>query len=171
MIAGIVNDALDAVVTLTVQGDNGLTADVAAVLDTGFSGALILPIALIESLHLESDGVREATTADGKIVVLDTYRGSVIWDSVEIDIEILATTNEPLLGMELLRGFRLRIDVVPGGNIRIEALTWCSVSLGDKTVCIVSATATFQHDGTRRRHQCPQLPIQDPEIQRSGNSQ
>ncbi len=123
MITGFVNDAMDAIVTLTVRGDNGLEGDVTAVLDTGFSGALVLPTTLIESLHLESDGVREATMANGEIVVLDTYRGSVIWDSLSVDIEILATTDDPLLGMELLRGFHLRIDVVPGGKIQIEALS------------------------------------------------
>ncbi len=121
MITGTVNDAMDALLALTIRSEAGLEADVVAVIDTGFSGALMLPTALIESLQLDSDGVREATMADGEIVVLDTYAGSMIWDSASVDIEILATTGEALVGMELLRGFRLRIDVEPGGEITIEA--------------------------------------------------
>jgi len=123
MMTGTVNDEMDAMLTLTLQGDSGLEADVEAILDTGFSGALMLPTEIIESLRLHSDGVREAMLADGEMVVLDTYAGSVIWDSEAIDIEILATTAQALVGMELLRGYRLRIDVEPGGEILIEAIS------------------------------------------------
>ncbi len=72
MISGAVNVAMHAIVALTVRGETGPDVDVHAVLDTGFSGVLMLPIELVETLRLASDGVREATLADGEIVVLDT---------------------------------------------------------------------------------------------------
>jgi clan AA aspartic protease len=122
MITGSVNEALDAVVRVTIRDETGRHASVDAVVDTGFSAALMLPAHVIAELALESDGVREATMADGEIVVLESFRASVDWDIDEVNIEILGTIGEPLVGMELLQGFRLRIDVVPSGEVSIEAL-------------------------------------------------
>ena len=44
MIQGVVNAALEAVIPLTLQGPAGQTREIEAVIDTGFSGSLTLPL-------------------------------------------------------------------------------------------------------------------------------
>lgn len=50
MIQGEVNDAYEAVISLTVQGPLGQATEVEAVIDTGFTGFLSLPTALVTEL-------------------------------------------------------------------------------------------------------------------------
>ena len=52
MIEGAVNDAHEAVVALSLQGPAGQARDVEAVIDTGYSGFLTLPTALVIELGL-----------------------------------------------------------------------------------------------------------------------
>ena len=47
MIQGEVNAAYEAVITLSVQGSEGQVREVDAVVDTGFTGFLTLPPALV----------------------------------------------------------------------------------------------------------------------------
>ena len=52
MIAGVVNDALEATIRLTVRGPSRQEESVEAVMDTGFDGYLTLPPAVIAALEL-----------------------------------------------------------------------------------------------------------------------
>ena len=52
MIEGAVNDAHEAVVVLSLQGPSGQAQDITAVVDTGYSGFLTLPTALVNELEL-----------------------------------------------------------------------------------------------------------------------
>ena len=52
MIEGSVNAAYEAVVALSLQGPGGRTRDIEAVVDTGYSGFLTLPAALVAELGL-----------------------------------------------------------------------------------------------------------------------
>ena len=52
MIQGSVNAAYEAVVTLAVRGPAGQTTEIDAVIDTGFTGFLTLPPALVSELGL-----------------------------------------------------------------------------------------------------------------------
>lgn len=52
MIEGGVIDAYEAVVSLSLQGPSGQTKDIEAVIDTGYSGFLTLPTALVRELGL-----------------------------------------------------------------------------------------------------------------------
>ena len=52
MIEGVVNDAYEAVVTLSLQSPVGQSQDIEAVIDTGYSGFLTLPTMLVAELGL-----------------------------------------------------------------------------------------------------------------------
>ena len=45
-----------------------------------------------------------------------------MWDRQLREIEIDAAETEPLLGMALLRGYRLQVDPIEGGLVTIETL-------------------------------------------------
>lgn len=58
---------------------------------------------------------------DGNPVEFDIHLLSVLWDGQEQHGEALVTNGGVLLGMSLLRGYHLFIDVIDGGEVRIEA--------------------------------------------------
>lgn len=60
--------------------------------------------------------------ADGSTLRLDLYRGTVIWDGRPPVIQILEAEGGPLVGMQLMRGYELRVEVLDGGSVTITAL-------------------------------------------------
>jgi hypothetical protein len=51
------------------------------------------------------------------------YRATVIWDGKTQIVDVAASEADPLVGMSLLYGFQLHVEVVAGGTVTIEALT------------------------------------------------
>jgi clan AA aspartic protease len=92
------------------------------VIDTGFDGFLSLPSEIIVRLRLPWTISNLATLGDGSEVLFDFYTGTVIWDGQYRTIDIAESETEPLLGMAMLYGYRLQIDTVEGGVVKIEAL-------------------------------------------------
>ena len=79
MIQGVVNDAYEAVVRLTVQGPSGQSREIEAVIDTGYNGFLTLPPALVTELSLVYRGRGRAILADGNEAFFDIYDVAVLW--------------------------------------------------------------------------------------------
>jgi clan AA aspartic protease len=111
-----------AYVNLTVHGPNGQEGTVEFVLDTGFTGALTLPAAACTALSLVAARIQPARLVDGSRVLLDVYEAALAWSGGERVVEVLAMEGAPLLGMSLLYGSRLLIDVIDGGPITITPL-------------------------------------------------
>lgn len=116
---GQVTTELEALLPLVVFGSDRVEVEVQAVLDTGFNGFVALPPAVIESLHLTSAGAMRAVLANGDEVVLERYLASVRWDGVERQADVLEVHGGPLIGMLLMEGHRLEIDVRPGGGVSV----------------------------------------------------
>ena len=51
-----------------------------------------------------------------------TYRCTVLWYGQLRSIQVVEANSEPLLGMELLLGSRVTLDVRDGGPVIINAL-------------------------------------------------
>ena len=122
MLTGTISDDLQAWVAIEILDPNGQSFLVEAVLDTGFNGELALPAAAIRQLYLTMGTRRPAVTATGDMVSLTTYRGTVLWDGQLRIIEVVEADSEPLLGMELLLGSRVTLDVRDSGPVTIDAL-------------------------------------------------
>ena len=122
MIEGAVNAAQEAVVRLRVWGPSGRTRYVRAVVDTGFSRYLTLPPSMVAELGLEFRGVDRFFLADGSEVTLDIYAVTVLWDGQPRDVDALEADTQSLMGMSLLSGYRLCVDVEDGGRVAIEAV-------------------------------------------------
>lgn len=59
---------------------------------------------------------------DGSTGLFDIYAATVQWDGQRRRVEAILADAQPLLGMELLRGHELRIQVVEGGNVQIGVI-------------------------------------------------
>ena len=121
MIQGVVNAALEALVTLTVQGPTGQNREIEAVVDTGFSGFLTLPTDLVRELGLLYQYRGRAILADGSEAFFHVYDVNVLWDNRLMRIETDAADTTPLVGMRLLDSHDLSIQVRAGGRVVIQA--------------------------------------------------
>ena len=122
MLTGTINDDLQAWLFIEMLATNGQPVPIEVVLDTGFNGQLALPASAIRRLGLPQQSSRLADTATGERVSLETYHGLVLWDGQIIAVEVIRADSEPLLGMELLQGSRVTLDVHEGGPVTIDAL-------------------------------------------------
>jgi clan AA aspartic protease len=122
MIYGVVNLRREATLPLVVGNSNGQRQVIDTVIDTGFSGFLSLPSAIITALDLPWSASDIVTLGDGSETLFDLYTATVIWDGQYREIYIAESETEPLLGMALLYGYRLQVDTIEGGIVKIEAL-------------------------------------------------
>ena len=65
MIRGVVNARREAIVRLRVRGPSGSESEVDAVVDSGFSASLTLPVAVVDALGLVQQTSGRAILADG----------------------------------------------------------------------------------------------------------
>ena len=121
MIEGVVNASYEPVVTLAVQGPAGQTLEIEAVVDTGFTGFLTVTPELATELELDFRGISRATLGDGSEVTFPSYGIAVLWDGQPRNIEADAADTISLVGMRLLHGHDLNIEVEDGGQVLIQA--------------------------------------------------
>jgi clan AA aspartic protease len=122
MMQGVVNLRREATLPLVVGNDSGQRQVIDTVIDTGFNGFLTLPSAIITALDLPWSASDTVTLGDGSETLFDIYTATVIWDGEYHQIDIAASETESLIGMALLYGYRLQVDTVEGGSVKIEAL-------------------------------------------------
>ena len=119
MIQGHVNARDEAVVRLRVRGPSGVEPDMDSIVDSGFNSSLALPLATVSALGLALVSGSSAVLADGSLCPINIYSAEVLWDGTWRPVLVSAVGDEPLLGMGLLAGHRLVMDVVPGGLVEI----------------------------------------------------
>jgi len=122
MMTGAVNPELEALLQLTVRDAGGQPQSVPAVIDTGFNGFLTLPPTLVATLGLPWLCGQEGQLADGSVQAFDVYVATVDWDGQPRSVEVDAAEAQPLIGMGLMQGSELRIQVRPGGSVTIEGM-------------------------------------------------
>jgi clan AA aspartic protease len=123
MIIGNVNTSREAIIQLAVLGENKQKQGIRAVIDTGYTGCLTLPSAVITNLGLTWYMQQEGILGDGSLCMFNVYEASVIWDGQIRSVEINESEADPLVGMGLLEGFELKIQGVAGGLVTITALS------------------------------------------------
>lgn len=90
------------------------------VVDTGFSGAISLPLERIRELGLDRLGFETYELADGATVEVGVYRGAVVAFGRRIDLPVLALGAEPLAGMQFLHAVARRVQLdLQGGVLRV----------------------------------------------------
>ena len=81
-----------------------------------------MPTWVIRQLDLISTSNRYTYLAVGGEVELSTWRGTIFWNGRPRFVEIVETDSEPLLGMELLSGSHVAIEVREGGAVTVDNL-------------------------------------------------
>ncbi len=122
MITGRVNANLEATVRISLRGHQGDEKVVEAVIDTGFSGFLTLPSYLVKELGLTFHKRGQAELGDGSTVVFDTYEAVILWNGRARRIAIDAAEVDPLLGVRLLYGYEISVEMIEDGDVVIQAL-------------------------------------------------
>jgi predicted aspartyl protease len=64
-----------------------------------------------------------AILADGSETIFDIYEATVTWDGQARRISVDDANTDPLIGMGLLYGYELKIEVVDGGTVIINLLS------------------------------------------------
>jgi clan AA aspartic protease len=123
MMHGIVDRNCEATIRLVVGNVDSQRQVIDAVIDTGFTGFITLPLAVITSLDLKLYGREEGTLGDGSSCIFDVYTGLVIWDGELRRIDVNASETTPLVGMSLLYGYRMQLDAIEGGSVTIQSLS------------------------------------------------
>ncbi len=123
MMQGIVDQNCEVTIRLVVGNLDSQRQMIDAVIDTGFTGFLTLPSSVLADLNLRAYRREEGILGDGSTCIFDVYRGLVIWDGELRRIDINESDTEPLVGMGLLYGYRMQLDVIEGGTVTIQALS------------------------------------------------
>jgi len=122
MMLGSVNANREAIFQVAIVGDNKRLKSIKAVIDTGFTGDLTVPKAVIEELGFGLRGIQEVVLGDGSTQFFEMYVGSVIWDGQMKRVEVNAAETDALIGMGLLEDYTLEMECKPSGEVRITSL-------------------------------------------------
>ena len=122
MTYGKVADIRKPFVPITVLDSHSNPHTIQFILDTGFTGQLLLPNRYIERLGLSITEWIDARPATGEFVKVPYAEATVVWQGVPRQAEILQLDSEPLLGMEFLWNHRITIDAVVDGAVSITPL-------------------------------------------------
>ena len=88
-------------------------------IDTGFEGALTLPVAAVAALRLPFYQRIPANLADDTVVMVDVHKATIAWRGHEIAVAVLAMGRRPLLGTSLLDGHDVAIHFEDGGVLSV----------------------------------------------------
>src|SRR5262245_25546111 len=110
-------------IRIKVKGFRGREREVEAIIDTGYTGSLTLPPALVATLGLRFRSVERALLADGSECLVDVYHAKVVWDRQVRRVLVEEADTEPLIGMRLLRGYELKMQIRYRGKVAIKRLT------------------------------------------------
>ncbi len=111
--------ALYPVCVVHLFGDSGVPARLETDIDTGFSGLMTLPVTTVEQMDLQKVGEARAFLADGIEREYDLHKVDVDWFGELRPIEALCMGRFPLLGMAMMEGLDLHVQVGDRGQITL----------------------------------------------------
>jgi clan AA aspartic protease len=122
MITGVVNAEFEPIISLSIRRSDGKFFTQDAIVDTGFNGWLSLPSDLITELNLQWKRRGRAILGDGSECVFNIYEAVLVWDGNLLRIPVDEADSEPLVGMSLMEGYQLIVQVFEGGRVELSKL-------------------------------------------------
>jgi len=120
MITGRVNADFEPIIPLSIYDVNGKIYTQEAIIDTGFNGWLSLSLDLINQLKLSWKRRGRALLGDGSECIFNIYEAVILWDGSPLRIPIDEADSEPLVGMSLMEGYQLIVQVFEGGKVELH---------------------------------------------------
>ena len=77
------------------KGPGEVSAVIEALVDSGFTGAVSLPLRVVEDLKLEWAAEHSVTLGDASEISVDLYEGIVVFAGRRYRCAVLATGDEP----------------------------------------------------------------------------
>jgi clan AA aspartic protease len=93
------------------------------VIDTGYTGSLTLPPSFVTALNLNWQKVDRGMLADGSECLFDVFEAELEWDGQLRRVLVDEADTDPLVGMALLSGYELRVEVCSQGRVEIAPLS------------------------------------------------
>ncbi len=107
---------------LEIRGRNGRLQFIDTILATGFNGTLSLPPNLIVMLGIEVEYQTNVLLGDNVPARLNTFTGHILWHERLRAVPILESRGAPLVGMRLLAGSQLTVQIRNGGDVQIDEM-------------------------------------------------
>jgi clan AA aspartic protease len=108
---GVVDESGRAILRISVTNGVSKNQTIEAWVDTGFTGDLVVPRSIVDSLDLELSGAIDGVLADGTQTILETYHCEIEWFGKMRSLEVIANAGEmSLLGVGLLLAKELKVD-------------------------------------------------------------
>lgn len=120
MITGIVNADFEPIIPLSIRRFDGKVFTQDAIVDTRFNGWLSLSPDLIAQLNLRWKRRGRAILGDGSECIFNIYEVILVWDETLLTIPVDEADSEPLVGMSLIEGYQLTVQVFEGGQVEIR---------------------------------------------------
>ncbi|MFP4008374.1 MAG: clan AA aspartic protease [Spirulinaceae cyanobacterium] len=92
------------------------------IIDTGFNDYLTLPPQAVGAMNLPLYSTTSARLADGSEALLSIHLATIIWDTVEKVVPVLATGYKPLVGTGLMAGYHLEINFEENGLVLLTQI-------------------------------------------------
>lgn len=94
-----------------------------AIVDTGFTGGMVLPLFVAVDLGLEKVGASTVTLADGTVMTLPTFLAQIRLGTKTFDVATIVMGSDILIGIEALSNHRICISTGTGNVVVEEAAT------------------------------------------------
>lgn len=94
-----------------------------AIIDTGFTGGMVLPIFVAVDIGLEKVGASTVTLADGSVMTLPTFLCKLKLGTKTFDVATIVMGSDILIGIEALKNHRVCISTGTGNVVVEEAAT------------------------------------------------
>lgn len=92
------------------------------IVDTGFSGSIVLPLEIAVDLGLTKTGSGSVMLADGSVKILPLFLCRVKIGDIEQDADVMIMGSDVLMGMGILDQFRLCLTAI-SGEVSLEPAT------------------------------------------------
>ena len=114
---GLVNINYEAMLRLVIETDQQQQQSIDAIINTTFKGYLGLPKHLITMFGLHPVPQDPDETAPNTY-----YKATVIWGHETRNIPVTLVEGEPVVGMSLLQGYSLQIQVTQHGLVTVNQI-------------------------------------------------
>ena len=123
VIEGECNSAQELILNLQIANDRQQVVEQLAVIDTGFSGAISVPQAVVDILSLPFARHVVGRLADGSSTVVPLYIAKIPCGLRIFEAEIVVAGNQCLVGCQFLAGQRLQAEFFPGKTFTLTTIT------------------------------------------------